>query len=87
LPLYKWTRELSPDFPYGRYSYALCLFDTGHYADAKRMAYVALSAGADYKSVRGVLAAADSMIRVKGADSSGGSPPAAPRPIGSGKVP
>lgn len=87
LPLYKWTRELDADFPYGRYSYALCLFDTGHYADAKRMAYVALSAGADYKSVRGVLAAADSMIRAKGADSSGGSQPAAARPIGSGKVP
>jgi hypothetical protein len=87
LPLYKWTRELNPDFPYGRYSYSLCLLETGHYADAKRMAYIALAAGADYKSVRGVLTASDSMLRVRAADSLAGSAPAAARPIGSGKVP
>lgn len=87
LPLYKWTREVDPDFPYGRYSYALCLLNTGHYADAKHMAFVARAAGADYRSVRGIITAADSMMRVQSADSSGGPAPAAARRIGSGKVP
>jgi hypothetical protein len=86
LPLYKWTRELDPNFPYGRYPYALCLYQTGHFADAKRMAFVALAAGADVRSVRGVVAAADSMMRAKAMEPAAGGRTAAGQ-IGSGKVP
>jgi hypothetical protein len=71
LPLYKWTRELDPDFPFGRFPYAQCLLDTGHYADAKRMAYIAFVAGADYRLTRRLLTAADSMARLAGTDSGG----------------
>jgi hypothetical protein len=73
LPFYKWTRELEPNFPYGRYSYALCLQKTGHFADAKRMALISMAAGADYRSAHALVVAADSGLR-----SSGAGPAAAP---------
>jgi hypothetical protein len=83
LPLYKWTREIDPDFPYGRFPYAVCLVETGHYADAKRMAYVALRAGADYRSTKHLLVIADSLMRAEKSDSAA----ARTRQTGSGKLP
>lgn len=83
LPLYKWTRELDPDFPFGRFAYADCLLRTGHYAEAKQMAYVALSAGGDRRLTRRILAAADSLAQAHPAQDSA----AAARPVRSGKLP
>src|SRR5262249_4057238 len=83
LPLYKWTRELDPDFPFGRTAYAECLLQTGHYTQAKQMAYVALSAGGDLRVTRRILSLADSLARTRGVpDSAAGA-----RPTQSGKVP
>jgi len=83
LPLYEWTRELAPDFPFGRIAYAYCLVQTGHYADGKHMAYTALAAGGDVRAVRRILSAADSLSKLPAvADSV-----AASRPVASGKVP
>ena len=69
LPLYKWTRELYPDFAFGRFPYAECLLETGHYAEAKQMAYVSYRAGANYPLVRRLVTTADSLARLKGQDS------------------
>ena len=74
LPLYKWTRELSPDFAFGRFPYAQCLLETGHYAQAKEMAYVSYRAGANYRLIRRFLTTADSLARLKGPDSAAGRP-------------
>jgi hypothetical protein len=82
LPLYKWTREVDPDFPFGRTAYADCLLRTGHYAEAKQMAYVALAAGGDVRLTRRLVAVADSLSRSR----VGHGMPAS-RPIQSGKVP
>ena len=45
LPLYRWAREVDPEFPIGRTQYALCLFDTGDYDSAKHYALEAVRAG------------------------------------------
>jgi tetratricopeptide (TPR) repeat protein len=87
LPLYKWTRELDPDFPYGRFSYAACLLQTRHFADAKRMAYVALAAGADYRMTHALVVAADSGLRGQRADSAAAITAVGGRRVDSGKVP
>lgn len=83
VPLYKWTRELDPDFPFGRIAYAYCLVQTGHYADGRQMAYLALSVGGDHRAVRRILNAADSLSRLPPAADSA----AASRAVSSGKVP
>ena len=63
LPLYRWTRELQPDFPFGRTAYAYCLVETGHFEEGKRMAYVALSVGGDVRAIRRILTAAGNKPR------------------------
>lgn len=45
VPLYRWAREVDPEFPVGRTQYALCLFDTGAYDSAKYYALEAVRAG------------------------------------------
>lgn len=45
LPLYRWAREVDPEFPIGRTQYALCLFDAGQYDLAKHYALEAVRAG------------------------------------------
>jgi hypothetical protein len=61
LPLYQWTRELDPAFPFGRVAYAECLVETGHYAEGKRMAYQAFVAGAQLSVMRRIVFVADSL--------------------------
>ena len=45
VPLYKWARQLDPDFPTGRTQYAQCLLETGNYDLARQMALAAVRAG------------------------------------------
>ena len=45
VPLYRWTRQLDPDFPTGRTQYAQCLLETGDYDTARQMALAAVRAG------------------------------------------
>jgi tetratricopeptide (TPR) repeat protein len=45
VPLYRWTRELDPEFPTGRTQYAQCLLETGDFELAKTMALAAVRAG------------------------------------------
>jgi tetratricopeptide (TPR) repeat protein len=45
VPLYKWTRQLDPDFPTGRTQYAQCLYEVGDYDAARQMALAAVRAG------------------------------------------
>jgi hypothetical protein len=82
LPLYEWTHELAPDFPFGRTAYANCLVETGHYEQGKEMAYVALAAGGSLRIVRRLVFLADSLESV---DKRPGGPPAGRNT--SGKVP
>jgi hypothetical protein len=60
LPLYRWTRDLSPDFPFGRAAHAQCLLEVGQYAEAKAMALSAISAGGSVKLARRLIFLADS---------------------------
>lgn len=57
LPLYKLAREVDPEFPVGRSQYALCLFDQGHFDEARHMALAAVKAG-------GLVGALHNVIRV-----------------------
>ncbi len=60
LPLYRWTRDLSPDFPFGRAAFAHCLLEEGQYAEAKSMALSAITAGGNVKLARRLIFLADS---------------------------
>jgi hypothetical protein len=60
VPLYRWTRDLDPNFPYGRAAHAECLLEIGRYDDAKQMALLALSAGGEVKLARRLIFLADS---------------------------
>ena len=60
LPLYKLAREVDPEFPVGRSQYALCLFDQGHYDEARRMALAAVNAGGLVGRLHNVIRVIDS---------------------------
>ena len=57
VPLYKWARQVDPDFPIGRTQYALCLYDQRDYDQARRWALAAVNAG-------GVLPTLHELIRL-----------------------
>ncbi len=72
LPLYRWTRDLNPNFPFGRAAHAQCLLEVGQYAEAKAMALSAITAGGSVKLARRLIFLADSASAAD-TDSRGGS--------------
>ncbi len=66
VPFYKWSRSVKPDFPLGRAAYSHCLLEIGDYAEAKRMAYEALSVGGEVKQARRLIFLADSARAAQG---------------------
>ena len=63
LPLYKWTRQVMPDFPFGRTQYAACLMERGHYDLAKQWLLAAVAVGGDVSIMHSLLVLADSAKR------------------------
>jgi protein O-mannosyl-transferase len=63
LPLYKWTRDVMPDFPFGRTQYAACLMERGHYDLAKHWLIAAVAVGGDVSILHRLLVLADSAKR------------------------
>ena len=69
VPLYRWTRDLDPNFPFGRNDHALCLLEIGRYDEAKQVALGLIASGGSVKLGRRLLFLADS---AKAADTAGG---------------
>jgi protein O-mannosyl-transferase len=62
VPLYRWTRGLDPNYPFGRTALAACLLADSDYVAAKAAALDAIGSGGPLKTLRGMIATADSAI-------------------------
>ncbi|HEX4682277.1 MAG TPA: hypothetical protein VH277_06200 [Gemmatimonadaceae bacterium] len=60
LPLYKASRELDPQFPFGRTAYAWCLMQTGRFEEARAATRVAVAGGGSVRVVHDILRQVDS---------------------------
>lgn len=59
-PLYEWTFDVNPEFPFGRAAAGYCLLELGKYDSAKVMAFRAISVGGDLRQARRIVFLADS---------------------------
>jgi len=65
IPLFRSIIGPNKNFPLGRTGFAICLLETGSYAEAKERATDAIEAGGDTVSLRRIISLADSMIAVR----------------------
>jgi len=65
VPLYRWTRGLDPNYPFGRTALAACLLADSDYAAVKPAALDAIRAGGPVATLRGMIATADSAIAAR----------------------
>jgi protein O-mannosyl-transferase len=62
VPLYRWSRAIDPEFPFGRIAEASCLLELGDFAAAKAASYEAVRFGGDLKITRRIRFIADSAL-------------------------
>jgi hypothetical protein len=65
IPLFRSIIGTNKSFPLGRTGFAICLLETGSYAEAKERANDAIEVGGDTVSLRRIISLADSMIAVR----------------------